>query len=78
MCAQDKHYPISLHELTACIYYKLAIDRGLRGCLPEAEYEAHHASACCEPTNDDDASGNSSNSEFDSILRFSGIMGDPA
>ena len=28
---------LSLHELTACIYYKLAIDRGLRGCDPDAE-----------------------------------------
>lgn len=37
----DQHYPISLHELTACIYYKLAIDRGLRGCNPDDEYKAH-------------------------------------
>lgn len=32
---------LSLHELTACVYYKLAIDRGLRGCLPDAELEIH-------------------------------------
>jgi len=29
---------MSLHELTACIYYKLAIDRGLRGCVPDEEH----------------------------------------
>ena len=37
----DKAYPISLQELTACIYYKIAIDRGLRGCCPQLELEAH-------------------------------------
>ena len=31
----------SLHELTACIYYKLAIDRGLRGCDPDGEHILH-------------------------------------
>ena len=34
-------FTMSLHELTACIYYKLAIDRGLRGCVPEEEHNAH-------------------------------------
>lgn len=34
-------FSMSLHELTACIYYKLAIDRGLRGCNPEGERIAH-------------------------------------
>jgi hypothetical protein len=34
-------FTMSLHELTACIYYKLAIDRGLRGCVPEEEHSAH-------------------------------------
>jgi hypothetical protein len=33
----DHMFSLSLHELTACIYYKLAIDRGLRGCDPEGE-----------------------------------------
>lgn len=37
----DKMFSPSLHELTACIYYKLAIDRGLRGCNPELELEEH-------------------------------------
>ena len=37
----DKMFSISLHELTACIYYKLAIERGLRGCSPTAEAIAH-------------------------------------
>lgn len=34
----DKMFSMSLHELTACIYYKLAIDRGLRGCVPDEEH----------------------------------------
>ena len=37
----DKSFSITLHELTACIYYKLAIDRGLRGCNPEGEQLEH-------------------------------------
>ena len=37
----EKLYPISLQELTACIYYKLAVERGLRGCHPSSELEAH-------------------------------------
>ena len=37
----DRMFSLSLHELTACIYYKLAIDRGLRGCDPEGERIAH-------------------------------------
>lgn len=37
----DKSFSITLHELTACIYYKLAIDRGLRGCNPEGERLEH-------------------------------------
>jgi hypothetical protein len=37
----DRMFSLSLHELTACIYYKLAIDRGLRGCDPEGERVAH-------------------------------------
>eukprot|EP01034_Spumella_vulgaris_P023030 gene23030-29219_t len=37
----DAMFRLSLHELTACIYYKLAIDRGLRGCNPEGERIAH-------------------------------------
>ena len=32
---------MSLHELTACTYYKLAIDRGLRGCDPDGEARDH-------------------------------------
>lgn len=37
----DDMFSMTLHELTACIYYKLAIDRGLRGCNPEGEKIAH-------------------------------------
>ena len=39
----DDMFRMSLHELTACIYYKLAIDRGLRGCKPDGEFNAHKA-----------------------------------
>jgi len=37
----DKLFKLSLHELTACIYYKLAIDRGIRGCDPDGEHILH-------------------------------------
>lgn len=37
----DHMFSLSLHELTACIYYKIAIDRGLRGCDPQGELMAH-------------------------------------
>eukprot|EP01038_Epipyxis_sp_PR26KG_P009273 gene9273-12493_t len=37
----DTMFRFSLHELTACIYYKLAIERGLRGCNPDGERIAH-------------------------------------
>ena len=37
----DHMFSLSLHELTACIYYKLAIDRGLRGCDPDGELISH-------------------------------------
>ena len=37
----DKAYPISLQELTACIYYKIALERGLRGCNSDTELNAH-------------------------------------
>lgn len=37
----DKMFKLSLHELTACIYYKLAIDRGIRGCDPNGEHILH-------------------------------------
>lgn len=34
-------FSLSLHELTACVYYKLAIERGLRGSHPDGEKLAH-------------------------------------
>lgn len=34
-------FSLSLHELTACVYYKLAIERGLRGSHPDSERLAH-------------------------------------
>ncbi len=42
---QDKMFQLSLHELTACVYYKLAIERGLRGCYPDSEAEEHKTTA---------------------------------
>jgi hypothetical protein len=33
--------PLSSHEVTACLYYKLVIDRELRGCNPDNEWHAH-------------------------------------
>lgn len=32
---------MTLHELTGCIYYKLAVDRGVRGCIPDEESNSH-------------------------------------
>ncbi|KAJ1412177.1 hypothetical protein B484DRAFT_178253 [Ochromonadaceae sp. CCMP2298] len=37
----DSMFAFSLHELTACVYYKLAVERGVRGCNPDAEWVAH-------------------------------------
>lgn len=34
-------FSTSIHELTACIYYKLAIERGMRGCHVDDEDVAH-------------------------------------
>ena len=48
----DHMFSLSLHELTACIYYKLAIDRGLRGCDPDGEFRSHqipHTDPLAEP-----------------------------
>eukprot|EP00600_Ochromonadales_sp_CCMP1393_P006515 CAMPEP_0174954748 /NCGR_PEP_ID=MMETSP0004_2-20121128/599_1 /TAXON_ID=420556 /ORGANISM="Ochromonas sp., Strain CCMP1393" /LENGTH=1315 /DNA_ID=CAMNT_0016202601 /DNA_START=234 /DNA_END=4178 /DNA_ORIENTATION=- len=46
----ESMFSLSLHELTACVYYKLAVERGLRGCHPNAEYLAHRPT--CLPTRD--------------------------
>lgn len=34
-------WPLSIHELTACIYYMLATERGLRGDHPDRELQEH-------------------------------------
>ena len=34
-------FSTSIHELTACIYYKLAIERGIRGCNVDKEFIDH-------------------------------------
>jgi hypothetical protein len=39
--AKETMFSYSLHELTACIYYKIAIERGIRGCSPDEEEIAH-------------------------------------
>jgi len=46
MCQGDS-FPLTVHDLTACLYYKLALDRGLRGCTPELEHELHLALDSC-------------------------------
>ena len=37
----DKHYPLSLPELTACIYYSVALERGARVGDPNIECKEH-------------------------------------
>ncbi len=39
--SQDTMFSTSIHELTACIYYKLAIERGIRGCNATKEFDDH-------------------------------------
>ncbi len=41
LTSQESMFSLSLHELTACVYYKLAIERGLRGSHPDSEKLAH-------------------------------------
>ena len=43
-------FSLSLHELTACVYYKLAIERGLRGCNPDSEEVAHQTTCAFQST----------------------------
>ncbi len=68
----DKSLLMSLHELTACIYYKLAIDRGLRGCNPDSELIAHQtrlrdgaASYLPPPLGGRNSSGTIDHSDYD-------------
>lgn len=70
---------MSLHELTACIYYKIAIERGLRGCDPDGEHITHIApsggySDARNPNDIDDEeaeeSGELQDSELDEIMRY--------
>lgn len=37
----EKAFPLSLPELTACIYYLLLLNRGFRGDNPELEHRMH-------------------------------------
>jgi len=55
----DKIFTMSLHELTACIYYKLAIDRGIRGCQPLLESQLHN-----------DHVDDVTDAELDEVIRF--------
>ena len=57
----ENHFSLSLHELTAVIYYKIAINRGIRGCIPEEEARLHlpsnnaeNTSYRCRRTRDDE------------------------
>lgn len=45
----DKMFKVNLHELTACVYYKLAYDRGLRGVDPDGERRLHDAETAAMP-----------------------------
>ena len=51
-------FTLSLHELTACIYYKLAIERGLRGCNPEGELLTHQNTDMAYSNNNRTSSNN--------------------
>lgn len=61
----DKLFSMSLHELTACIYYKLAIDRGIRGCKPLIEAQLHDESIV-----GNDHSVEVTDSELDEVIRL--------
>ena len=43
----DQAWPLSAHELTAAIYYILALKRGERGANPDFEV-GEHQTACCQ------------------------------
>ncbi|CAM9302396.1 unnamed protein product [Pylaiella littoralis] len=47
----DKKWPMSVHEMTAAMYYLLAQRRGERGSAPNAEHEVH---ADCDAVSDDE------------------------
>lgn len=40
---------VQLHELTACLYYQLAVSRAERGCDPDQQSRAHSACSGCSP-----------------------------
>ncbi len=61
----DKLFSMSLHELTACIYYKLAIDRGIRGCKPLLEAQLHDESVVSN-----DHSVEVTDAELDEVIRL--------
>eukprot|EP01035_Chromulina_nebulosa_P021317 gene21317-27619_t len=60
----EKKFPMSLHVLTACIYYKLAVDRFLRGCYPEDEHNAHSPVVSSEQSPPTTSSLSSSSSSY--------------
>jgi len=49
---QESIIASSIHELTACVYYKLAIERGIRGCNPDCELISHAPTAVSEDDSD--------------------------
>mmetsp|Transcript_4943 Transcript_4943/g.6803 ORF Transcript_4943/g.6803 Transcript_4943/m.6803 type:complete len:1165 (+) Transcript_4943:24-3518(+) len=62
----DTMFSSSIHELTACIYYKLAIERGIRGCNIDSEELVHsqkQSNDCGNNSSDSDSSKNTATSE---------------
>lgn len=41
-------------EIAACMAYRLAVERGLRGCAPDSEMLAHQLRQGCQNTSDED------------------------
>lgn len=69
----DRMFALSLHELTACIYYKIAIERGLRGCNPTAEAIDHDDYAFQVYSNEKDQEGNPMSSQLPGPLTVNPI-----
>lgn len=51
--AVSRKWPMSVHEMTAAMYYLLAQRRGERGSEPNGEHEAH---AACPVVSDEELS----------------------
>lgn len=72
-------FSLSLHELTACVYYKLAIERGLRGSNPDSELLAHAPRArkrSSDGNNSDGSAGRNKTESKPSAGAAAGDVGD--